>query len=343
MVNDDNRPPFPIHHSILNSYAAVLFMAAATPLSAYVHIPFCRKRCRFCYFKVYTDKDSSEIKGYIDAVLKEFALYAGKPFVGGRKPKFIYFGGGTPSLLSPAAIDGRLPAESELEGQHHGHTDQDGAENALAPEVVGRRRQRRRPAGVLPGGDGVALGHEDLRRDDRHQRGQRRHLEQLAQPVGIRLLGLALADRLTRDIHLLLHRTFRFAAAQRPTTTAAAHKPKPKPMPEAVEYAKTHGLFADRMSEADRAAETVMRRLIKQNFPDHGVIGEEFGEERSGAEYVWILDPIDGTKSFISSGGFADVALVFGMTDKAKGHRGISALLVEKDDIHRFSASAAGE
>ena len=74
---------------------------AGVPLGLYTHIPFCRKRCHFCYFKVYTDKDSSEIKGYIDAVLKEFALYVGKPFIGGRKPKFIYFGGGTPSYLSP--------------------------------------------------------------------------------------------------------------------------------------------------------------------------------------------------------------------------------------------------
>ena len=72
----------------------------ANPLGIYVHIPFCRKRCHFCYFKVYTDKDSSAIRGYIDAVLAEFRLYAGKPFIGGRKPNFIYFGGGTPSYLS---------------------------------------------------------------------------------------------------------------------------------------------------------------------------------------------------------------------------------------------------
>jgi len=73
---------------------------AAVPLGIYVHIPFCRKRCHFCYFKVYTDKDSAAIRGYIDAVLREAALYAGKPFVGGRQPNFIYFGGGTPSYLS---------------------------------------------------------------------------------------------------------------------------------------------------------------------------------------------------------------------------------------------------
>src|SRR6266853_3647535 len=74
--------------------------AAVTPLGIYVHIPFCRKRCHLCYFKVYTDKDSGAIRNYIEAVLQEFKLYADKPFVGGRKPDFIYFGGGTPSYLS---------------------------------------------------------------------------------------------------------------------------------------------------------------------------------------------------------------------------------------------------
>src|SRR6201998_3088677 len=56
----------------------------------------------------------------------------------------------------------------------------------------------------------------------------------------------------------------------------------------------------DPVTEADRAAEAVMRRLIKGNFPQHGIVGEEFGNEREDADYVWVLDPIDGTKSFIA-------------------------------------------
>ena len=56
----------------------------------------------------------------------------------------------------------------------------------------------------------------------------------------------------------------------------------------------------DPVTEADRAAEAVMRRMIKQSFPQHGIVGEEFGNEREDADYVWVLDPIDGTKSFIS-------------------------------------------
>ena len=63
---------------------------ASTPLGVYVHIPFCRKRCHFCYFKVYTDKDSAAIRGYIDAALQELALYAAKPAIAGRKANFVY-------------------------------------------------------------------------------------------------------------------------------------------------------------------------------------------------------------------------------------------------------------
>lgn len=71
------------------------------PLGLYTHIPFCRKRCHFCYFKVYTDKDAQEIRNYLDALLADLALYANKAVIGGRKPKYLYFGGGTPSYLSP--------------------------------------------------------------------------------------------------------------------------------------------------------------------------------------------------------------------------------------------------
>ena len=51
---------------------------------------------------------------------------------------------------------------------------------------------------------------------------------------------------------------------------------------------------------ADREAEAAMRRLIEERFPEHGIIGEEHGRLRPDAEHVWVLDPIDGTKSFIS-------------------------------------------
>jgi len=51
---------------------------------------------------------------------------------------------------------------------------------------------------------------------------------------------------------------------------------------------------------ADRETEKAMRALIEDTFPDHGILGEEFGAVRTDAEYVWTLDPIDGTKSFIT-------------------------------------------
>jgi histidinol phosphatase-like enzyme (inositol monophosphatase family) len=52
---------------------------------------------------------------------------------------------------------------------------------------------------------------------------------------------------------------------------------------------------------ADRGAEEVMRRMIEAKFPTHGIIGEEYGTQNGDAEWVWVLDPVDGTKSFISA------------------------------------------
>ena len=66
-----------------------------------------------------------------------------------------------------------------------------------------------------------------------------------------------------------------------------------------TEDKNTGGPF-DPVTEADRAAEVAMRRMIEQTFPAHGIIGEEFGATRADADYVWVLDPIDGTKAFIS-------------------------------------------
>jgi len=63
---------------------------------------------------------------------------------------------------------------------------------------------------------------------------------------------------------------------------------------------KSRGDNFDPVTAADRAAEAAMRALIRSNFPEHGIVGEEYGDERTDAEYVWVLDPIDGTKSFIS-------------------------------------------
>lgn len=102
-----NYPPFsfwkPDH---LGEVRTALARAAApgTPLGVYFHIPFCRKRCHFCYFRVYTDKDSAAIKAYLDLGIRELELYAQQGFIAGRKPQFVYFGGGTPSYLSESQL-----------------------------------------------------------------------------------------------------------------------------------------------------------------------------------------------------------------------------------------------
>jgi oxygen-independent coproporphyrinogen-3 oxidase len=80
----------------------------STPLGLYLHIPFCRKRCKFCYFRVYTDKNARDVETYLDALVREVELYSRLPVVGRRPLKYVYFGGGTPSYLSAAQLRGLI-------------------------------------------------------------------------------------------------------------------------------------------------------------------------------------------------------------------------------------------
>ena len=60
-----------------------------------------------------------------------------------------------------------------------------------------------------------------------------------------------------------------------------------------------NGLF-DPVTEADKGGEAAIRKLVRERFPKHGFIGEEYGEERADAEFVWVIDPVDGTRAFIA-------------------------------------------
>ena len=77
-----------------------------SPLGLYLHIPFCRKRCKFCYFRVYTDVNANAIQEYVDALAREIAMIADRPAVRDRPVRFAYFGGGTPSFLSAKQLRG---------------------------------------------------------------------------------------------------------------------------------------------------------------------------------------------------------------------------------------------
>src|SRR4030095_8676681 len=64
------------------------------PLGLYVHVPFCRKRCKFCYFKVFTDKNARQVEDYLAALEREAQMYASRRAIAGRKLDFVYIGGG---------------------------------------------------------------------------------------------------------------------------------------------------------------------------------------------------------------------------------------------------------
>jgi oxygen-independent coproporphyrinogen-3 oxidase len=103
-------PPFSVWSEEAVAAAARPALGAvpdpAVPLGLYLHIPFCRKRCHFCYFRVYTDKNAQEVGQYLDVLAREWELYGSLPAVTGRPLDFVYFGGGTPSFLSTTQLDG---------------------------------------------------------------------------------------------------------------------------------------------------------------------------------------------------------------------------------------------
>lgn len=114
-----NYPPFSVWTSEAVATQALPALQSRPrpdiPLGLYLHIPFCRKRCHFCYFRVYTDRNASEVQQYLDTLAREWELFAAEPAIHGRPLDFVYFGGGTPSFLSTQQLDGlvkRLTAVS---------------------------------------------------------------------------------------------------------------------------------------------------------------------------------------------------------------------------------------
>jgi oxygen-independent coproporphyrinogen-3 oxidase len=92
-----------------------------TPLGLYLHIPFCRKRCKFCYFKVFTNVNADAIERYVSALSQEIAMVAQQAIMKDRQFRFVYFGGGTPSFLSVKQLN-------SLMERLHQHVTWDGAE-----------------------------------------------------------------------------------------------------------------------------------------------------------------------------------------------------------------------
>ena len=113
-----NYPPFSVWTPDAverDALPALSSPPAAVPLGLYLHVPFCRKRCHFCYFRVYTDKNAQEVEAYLDVMAREWELYNTYPAINGRPLNFVYFGGGTPSFLSVRQLErlvGRLTAAS---------------------------------------------------------------------------------------------------------------------------------------------------------------------------------------------------------------------------------------
>lgn len=102
-----NYPPFTrwTADAVPDVLAAFAAPPTQEPLGLYLHVPFCRKRCKFCYFRVYTDVAAADVERYSLALAREAAIAAARPAVAGRPLRYVYFGGGTPSFLSVKQLE----------------------------------------------------------------------------------------------------------------------------------------------------------------------------------------------------------------------------------------------
>lgn len=115
--------------------------------------------------------------------------------------------------------------------------------------------------------------------------------------------------------------------------------------PETLRYFRSDGTIENKATEGqidpvtagDRGAEAAMRRLIETRFPDHGVVGEEYGSQGADREFVWVLDPIDGTRAFVL--GLPIWGTLIGLLHNGKPVAGIMAQPFVGD---LFFGSAAG-
>jgi oxygen-independent coproporphyrinogen-3 oxidase len=139
-----------------------------TPLGLYLHIPFCRKRCKFCYFRVYTDKNARDVETYIEALVKEVELYSKLPIVGSRPLQYVYFGGGTPSYLSATQL-------ASLRDRLHQHISWDDAEEVTFECEPGTLQQHKLEALKQMGVTRLSLGVENFSDEILESNGRAHH------------------------------------------------------------------------------------------------------------------------------------------------------------------------
>ena len=148
-----------------------------TPLGLYLHVPFCRKRCKFCYFRVYTDKNARDVETYLDALVKEVELYSKMPVVGGRPLQFVYFGGGTPSYLSATQLRGLFERLQAIMPWH-------GAEEVTFECEPGTLQQHKLETLKELGVTRLSLGVENFDYDILEFNGRAHHVEEIYRAYG---------------------------------------------------------------------------------------------------------------------------------------------------------------
>jgi histidinol phosphatase-like enzyme (inositol monophosphatase family) len=122
----------------------------------------------------------------------------------------------------------------------------------------------------------------------------------------------------------------------RELAAAAAEQTLPR-FRQPAEIGNKYEVGFDPVTEADREAERAIRAMIERHFPDHGIVGEEFGASNAGSDHVWVIDPIDGTRAFIS--GLPLWGTLVGLT---RDGRAVAGMMSQPFTGETFLADAEG-
>jgi histidinol phosphatase-like enzyme (inositol monophosphatase family) len=122
----------------------------------------------------------------------------------------------------------------------------------------------------------------------------------------------------------------------RELAAAAAEQTLPR-FRQPAEIGNKYEVGFDPVTEADREAERAIRAMIEGRFPDHGIVGEEFGASNAGSDHVWVIDPIDGTRAFIS--GLPLWGTLVGLT---RDGRAVAGMMSQPFTGETFLADAEG-
>ncbi|HMV68419.1 MAG TPA: radical SAM protein, partial [Myxococcota bacterium] len=127
---------------VLQAWRAVVAERSSAPVGVYAHVPFCERKCSFCYCDTVITRDGARVQRYLDALHREIDLIA--PALQGQPVSTVYLGGGTPTFIEPGQLDALLGhIASAFQLTRDVHVNVEGTPRSITPEIADVLRRHR--------------------------------------------------------------------------------------------------------------------------------------------------------------------------------------------------------